>query len=300
MEDISSDINKNLNEGELNLKENKNLKIEIILTILSLLFLAGFIIFLILYIQERNKNNEYKNKEEIPSYNTPTQEQYIPIKENINDYGACEYRGKLDKINSKYFKSIDIYNTKSSGSLILLEKFKTYQQTSSYSCGCASLIMAIYYLDGTVIGEQDCSIKAKTDHTTGTLPENLEKAIDEYGYDYESKRKGFNGENIPSYNENEFSEYIKNSLKNNESIILLSNDWGGHYTVIIGYDDMGTKDIGDDVVIIADPFDTSDHMNDGYTIWSYERLYFQMTIEVFNIKDNKFEFIKVKKKSNNL
>ena len=54
---------------------------------------------------------------------------------------------------------------------------------------------------------------------------------------------------------------------------------------------MGTKDIGDDVVIIADPFDTSDHMNDGYTIWSYERLYFQMTIEVFNIKDNKFEFI---------
>ena len=43
--------------------------------------------------------------------------------------------------------------------------------------------------------------------------------------------------------------------------------------MIIGYDDMGTKDIEDDVVIIAEPFDTSDHMNDGFTIWNFKRLY---------------------------
>ena len=100
--------------------------------------------------------------------------------------GAYELRGAFNKINSKYFKSFDIYNTKSSGSLILLEKFKTYQQISSYSCGCASLIMAIHYLDGTIIGEQDCSNKAKSNPTNGTLPQNLEIAISEYGYDYES------------------------------------------------------------------------------------------------------------------
>ena len=300
MNDIFADTNKNINEEEIELKYDKNLKnlkIEIILFFLSLLFLTLFIIFFILYIQERNKNNDCKNKETKESYYTPTQEQYIPIKENLNDDGACEYRRKLDKINSKYFKSIDIYNTKSSGSLILLEKFKTYQQTSFYSCACASLIMALYYLDGTIIGEHDCSIKAKTSQNTGTLPENLEKAIDEYGYDYESKRKGFNGDYIPSYDENKFSEYIKNSLKNKEPIILLSNDFGGHYNVIIGYDDKGTKDIEDDVVIIAEPFDTSDHINDGFTIWNFKRLYSQMRIEVLNIKNNKYEFIKIKRKS---
>ena len=217
-----------MNEGEKKLKYDekydKNLKIEIILSFLSLLFLTGFIIFLILYIKERNKNNNYKIREST-TYYIPTEEQYIPIKEDLDDNGASEYRKKLDKINSKYFKLINIYNAKSSGSLILLEKFKTYQQTSSYSCGCASLIMAIYYLDSIIIGEHDYSIKAITSHTTRTLPQNLEKAIEEYGYDYESKRKGFNGDNIPSYDGIKFSEYIQNSLKNKEPIILLSNDW---------------------------------------------------------------------------
>ena len=63
---------------------------------------------------------------------------------------------------------------------------------------------------------------------------------------------------------------------------------------------MGTKDIEDDVVIIAEPFDTSDHMNDGFTIWNFKRLYSQMRIEVLNIKNNKYEFIKIKRKSKDL
>ena len=128
------------------------------------------------------------------------------------------------------------------------------------------------------------------------MPGNLEKGISEYGYDYESKRKGFDKDKIPSYDELEFSEYLKNSLKNNESVIILSNDWG-YYTIVIGYDDMGTENNEDDIVIIADPFDTSDHINDRYTILSFERLYFQMEIEVFIIEDNNFEFIKVKRKT---
>jgi len=108
--------------------------------------------------------------------------------------------------------------------------------------------MAIHYLDGTVIGEKDCSTKAKSVPINGTLPENLENAIREYGYDYESKRKGFDDDEIPSYDEDEFSEYLKNSVKQNESVIILSNDWAGHYTVVIGYDDMGTPETEDDVV----------------------------------------------------
>ena len=270
--------------------------IEVLFGILALIFLALFIVFLCLYIHEKNKEKTCKEIIKSELYR-PTDEQYIPIKENIDEEGASQYRKQIDIPNSKYFKSLDIYNMKNSGSLIILEKFKTYQQTSYYSCGCASLIMAIYYLDGTLIGEQDCTNRAKTDHHNGTLPNNLEDTISQYGYDYESKNKGFNNDKVPSYDEIEFSEYIKNSLKNNESIIILSNDWGGHYTVVIGYDDMGTDNVLDDVVIIADPFDTSDHMNDGYTIWSYERLYSQMPIEVFGIPNNNYYFVKIKRKT---
>jgi preprotein translocase subunit SecG len=288
-------INSQSNDNIVAKSQKSNIA-EIVLAILALIFLVFFIIFLCLYIHEKNKDKSYDTT--LEQNFKLSQDQFIPAKENINDgEGAYELRGTFDKTNSKYFKSFDIYNTKSSGSLILLEKFKTYQQTSSYSCGCASLIMAIHYLDGTIIGEEDCSKKAKSVPINGTLPENLEIAIREYGYDYESKRKGFDNDEVPSYDEFKFSEYLKNSLKQNESVIILSNDWGGHFTVVIGYDDMGTDDIEDDVVIIADPFDTSDHIDDGYTIWSYERLYYQMEIEVFGIPGNNYDFIKVKRKS---
>lgn len=49
---------------------------------------------------------------------------------------------------------------------------------------------------------------------------------------------------------------------------------------------MGNDDIDDDVVIVADPYDTNDHTSDGYAIWSYERLYFQMELKVFGITMN--------------
>ena len=62
---------------------------------------------------------------------------------------------------------------------------------------------------------------------------------------------------------------------------------------------MGTKDyLGDDVIILADPYDTSDHMSDGYTIFSYERFYAQMGIKVFNIDDQDYNFIRIKRKNN--
>ena len=70
---------------------------------------------------------------------------------------------------------------------------------------------------------------------------------------------------------------------------------GWTYSVIIGYDDIGTNIIEDDVLIVADPFDTTDHVCDGYTIWSFERLYSQMMVPY--LEKYYFEFFKIKGKS---
>ena len=61
--------------------------------------------------------------------------------------------------------------------------------------------MSAYHIDGKVINESKCGIKAKTDPEIGTFPENLEIALTEYGYDYELKRKGFKEDEVPSYDE---------------------------------------------------------------------------------------------------
>ena len=62
-------------------------------------------------------------------------------------------------------------------------------------------------------------------------------------------------------------------LDNDIPIMVGWDEWGGHWQVIIGYDDMGTKEkTEDDVLILADPYDTTDHNQDGYVIEGFERL----------------------------
>jgi hypothetical protein len=62
-------------------------------------------------------------------------------------------------------------------------------------------------------------------------------------------------------------------LKKNLAITILWGDWDGHYQDIIGYDTMGTPAIGDDVLILADSYDTSDHDQDGYYAVGAERFF---------------------------
>ena len=51
-------------------------------------------------------------------------------------------------------------------------------------------------------------------------------------------------------------------------------DWDGHWQAIIGYDNNGTPGIGDDILIFADPYDTSDQWQDGYYYYPLERWFY--------------------------
>lgn len=64
-------------------------------------------------------------------------------------------------------------------------------------------------------------------------------------------------------------DFIQQTLKDGHPIAIGWNDWGGHWQVIIGYDTMGTETTQDDVIIVADPYDTTDHNQDGYGIYAY-------------------------------
>ena len=265
--------------------------------VLSGIFLTTTIIFIVLFAKLKSEKNSEKHDSVIIEY--PSPERFIKVLTRVSENdGAFVKQSKHDIYNSTYFNYLDIYNMKSSGSLILLEKFKTYQQTSPYSCGPASIIMAIHYLDGTILDEEEVAKKAKTDNITGTLAKDMDKAISELGYSFDSKFN-YTEENLPSRDEILFSKYIKESLKNNESIIVLSKDWGGHYSVIIGYDDMGTDVYYDDIIILADPYDTSDHISDGYTIFNFQRFYAQMEGDVFDFEIEKLYFNRIKRKEKN-
>ena len=78
---------------------------------------------------------------------------------------------------------------------------------------------------------------------------------------------------------------IQDYLKKGIPVMVAWNDWGGHWQVIIGYDTMGTETTQDDVLIVADSYDTTDHNQDGYGIYPAERFYYNWTMYDFFSKN---------------
>ncbi|MGE7024467.1 papain-like cysteine protease family protein [Solibacillus cecembensis] len=72
-----------------------------------------------------------------------------------------------------------------------------------------------------------------------------------------------------------FVKWLTNHLENDRPIMVEWTDWDGHWQSIIGYDNNGTPGIGDDMLIFADPYDTSDHWQDGYFFYPVERWFAQ-------------------------
>ena len=83
---------------------------------------------------------------------------------------------------------------------------------------------------------------------------------------------------VPDAGEMTLFEMFPYFLEQGKPVIIGWNDWGGHYQVVIGYDNMGTETTADDVVIIADPYDTTDHLQDGYTTPSAERFIWDYSV----------------------
>ena len=68
-----------------------------------------------------------------------------------------------------------------------------------------------------------------------------------------------------------FVKWLTGHLAADRPIMVEWSDWGGHWQAITGYDNNGTPGIGDDMLIFADPYDTSDHWQDGYYFYPLER-----------------------------
>lgn len=209
-----------------------------------------------------------------------TDEMKIAYKANISEEdGADSVERVGDHKDSPYFSRLDFYNMKSTDTLTILPQFKTYQQTSEWSCGVASALMVMEYY-GKLDGYDESTLAAFRDN--GLTPEgtSLKQVMQVFegvgGFDLYSTFDM--GENVYS----DFTlETFQNYLKEGTPVMIAWNDWGGHWQVVIGYDTMGTETAQDDVLIVADPYDTTDHNQDGYGIYGAERFYYNWTMYNF-------------------
>ena len=84
-----------------------------------------------------------------------------------------------------------------------------------------------------------------------------------------------------------WTEDIRGWLAEGTPVMVCWNDWGGHWQVIVGYDTMGTESEQDDVILVADPYDTTDHNQDCLLYTSERRYYRQAQVVNQNPKKKK-------------
>lgn len=275
------------------------------------------------------------NSKKENSTNAPKKESSAKVSEERliagTDYdkeaGADSYANSGDNKDSRYFKNPDFYDMKSDENLIIIQNFKTMQQTTEWSCGNATALMVLEHLKISGHDEMELATlmnssvdketkgakpgSANNFHEYGTNVEGMVKGLEQidgvkivetnykkdikdedlykesdgvstsdvgnlkrtfsYNSLYASENKDGTDKFVSDAKDSYFVKWLTYHLKNNRPIMVEWADWDGHWQAIIGYDNNGTPGVGDDMLIFADPYDTSDHAQDGYFVFPLER-----------------------------
>lgn len=191
------------------------------------------------------------------------------VNADIPDYGGAVAAPKeINHADSIYYPQINFYELTSTADRIILTHYPTYQQTTDYSCGATVVLSVLNYFDNREFDEPTLIKILKTKPKVGTSLGNMVKFFKSLGWEVQSSL------DTSPPDEFEFQKFVVENLKAGKPIIVENVEWGGHWRVIIGYDSLGTADLlYDDVLIFADPYDTSDHNQDGFGIESFDRFY---------------------------
>lgn len=200
--------------------------------------------------------------------------------------GAASIERQYDHPDSPYYAHPDFYHMKSTASRTILSGYQTFQQTSEWSCGpAAALTVLQWYGRADGWDEQKLAdlrhplksviVPGFPNGYPGTTLRQMKDIFDGVGgfhyissSDYQKEGRTLSASDVRQF------------LKEGHPILVCWIDWSGHWQAIIGYDDMGTANEADDVIIVADPYDTTDHNQDGYGIYSWQR--FQSMFSMYN------------------
>ncbi|MEZ0371011.1 MAG: C39 family peptidase [Candidatus Sericytochromatia bacterium] len=156
----------------------------------------------------------------------------------------------------EYYAQPD-FSTPTDQSHLVMIDLKAYQQTTTYTCGPASVVtlMGFYGLTGD---EMTLAREMKSKQVGGTNIINLANWLKQHGFE-------------ASWGQNGSLKLLRDNLTKGIPTLVGWMDWGGHYVLSVGYDDRGTEDAYDDIIVFADPADFYDGIRDGLTWFNAKR-----------------------------
>lgn len=202
-----------------------------------------------------------------------SQPQVIPYAEKYGDSplhdGASAFDGVANHVLSKYYTANNFYNEKSEGSLHILEKFRTYQQTTEYTCGAACALMVLDWFGKKKYHERALGQLIESHPCKGSTVENIADFFDLIGW-----KVDFHADTKNRFDTiEEVERFFVESIDNGVPVMVDWVDWAGHWQVLIGIDTCSADTPYDDVLIFADPYDVTDHLQDGYYTFPLGRFF---------------------------
>ena len=265
-------------------QENFIKKISLVSFILSIVFLATTIVFAVLFFASKAGNTEVDPI--IPK------ESLIPFDGPVDGKieAAAGINGTLNIQPSPYYKHLNFYDGDLPKTLHILPKFKTYQQTNPGTCGASASLMVLTYYNEKDITED--SLAKETLRYPKTTAVEIVNVFKNRNYETISS---LDSEELHWKNNNDFYKDVVAWIDKKIPIMI---KLGGHWSVIIGYDDFGKpEDIQNHVLILADSWDSHDHQQDGYIIYTFDYFWNIWTNMAVNIEGLYQQFVVGYKKS---
>ena len=259
-------------------QENFIKKISLVSFILSIVFLATTIVFAVLFFASKAGNIEVDPI--IPK------ESLIPIDGAVDGkiQAAAEINGTLNIQPSPYYKHLNFYDGDLPKTLHILPKFKTYKQTNPGTCGASASLMVLTYYNEKDITED--SLAKETLRYPKTTAVEIVNVFKNRNYETISS---LDSEELHWKNNNDFYKDVVAWIDKKIPIMI---KLGGHWSVIIGYDDFGKpEDIQNHVLILADSWDSHDHQQDGYIIYTFDYFWNLWTNMAVNIEGLYQQFV---------
>lgn len=114
---------------------------------------------------------------------------------------------------------------KSYDTLHIISQFKTYQQTTEYSSGCASAFMVLNHFGADNYDEMQIGKLVGVDTTHGTSVEGLSEFFESIGW----KTKSHASTTTYFDTVEDFEKFALEKIDNNIPIMVDWVDWAGHW-----------------------------------------------------------------------
>jgi len=202
----------------------------------------------------------------------PVQSGVIPYPDGTQLDSAAGYEGINNHLDSRYFVTTnDWFHQESTPTLTILPGFQTYQQTREENCGPASILMVLHHYGIRDETEESLAQAVDANDSVGTTVENLRDYFVQRGWQVDSHVST----QTKFADSDDLSEFVRQNVAAGRPIIVNWSRMSGHWEVIIGIDTLGTENTTDDVLILADPYDTTDHLQDGYFTVGIEQFFYE-------------------------